>query len=206
MTKKHLLTLLLISFFTSFLVACSTPKDKEPQPSDSEIITPRLHQAAHQDKRANFEKIKLATVDSSFTGGTSLEELISLFGEPSQHDPKTAGEVTIDAYTWQFDQVTLTVNLYQNSSIVKTISNFTFARELGLSQKEYQQLQKGMSYEDVKKILTEPDNYSQASSSDHQTLQAIWVSGLKTDTSGANISLVFENNQLTEMSQVGLEE
>ncbi|HEQ0357022.1 TPA: DUF3862 domain-containing protein [Streptococcus pyogenes] len=63
-----------------------------------------------------------------------------------------------------------------------------------------------MSYEDVKKILTEPDNYSQASSSDHQTLQAIWVSGLKTDTSGANISLVFENNQLTEMSQVGLEE
>ncbi|HEQ8155774.1 TPA: DUF3862 domain-containing protein, partial [Streptococcus pyogenes] len=54
--------------------------------------------------------------------------------------------------------------------------------------------------------LTEPDNYSQASSSDHQTLQAIWVSGLKTDTSGANISLVFENNQLTEMSQVGLEE
>ncbi|HHL9887331.1 TPA: DUF3862 domain-containing protein, partial [Streptococcus pyogenes] len=109
--KKHLLTLLLISFFTSFLVACSTTKDKEPQPSDSEIITPRLHQAAHQDKRANFEKIKLATVDSSFTGGTSLEELISLFGEPSQHDPKTAGEVTIDAYTWQFDQVTLTVNL-----------------------------------------------------------------------------------------------
>ncbi|SUO50398.1 phage protein [Streptococcus pyogenes] len=59
MTKKHLLTLLLISFFTSFLVACSTTKDKEPQPSDSEIITPRLHQAAHQDKRAALTLKKL---------------------------------------------------------------------------------------------------------------------------------------------------
>ncbi|BAN93608.1 hypothetical protein HMPREF9964_0585 [Streptococcus dysgalactiae subsp. equisimilis SK1249] len=62
-----------------------------------------------------------------------------------------------------------------------------------------------MSYEAVKQILTEPDNYSQASSSDNQSLQAIWISGLKTETNGANISLVFENNQLTEMSQTGLE-
>ena len=98
------------------------------------------------------------------------------------------------------------MNLYQNSSIVKTISNFAFIRDLNLSQKDYQKLQKEMSYDQVKQILTEPDNYSQASSSDKQILQATWISGLKTETNGANISLVFENNQLIEMSQVGLGE
>lgn len=61
-----------------------------------------------------------------------------------------------------------------------------------------------MSYNEVTKILTEPDDYSHASSSDKSQLQAIWVSGLKTKTRGSHISLLFENDQLIEMSQTGL--
>lgn len=63
-----------------------------------------------------------------------------------------------------------------------------------------------MTYDEVKQLLTEPDNYSQANSSEKETIQAIWISGLKAQTQGANIALTFENNQLTEMSQVGLED
>ncbi|EHI69447.1 hypothetical protein STRIC_1070 [Streptococcus ictaluri 707-05] len=61
-----------------------------------------------------------------------------------------------------------------------------------------------MNYEEAKKILTQPDNYSQAASSDKESLQAVWISGLKTHAQGAHISLLFENNQLVEMSQIGL--
>lgn len=204
--KKHtVLSFLMLPLLVASLSACSTSKDKTTPPSSKTTTTAEVQKADHQDIRANVEKIKLATAAAEFKGGTSLEELIALFGQPTQHEKRPAGSVTLDSYTWKFDQVTLNVNLYDNSSIVKTISNFAFVRDLNLSQKDYQKLKKGMSYEAVKQILTEPDNYSQASSSDNQSLQAIWISGLKTETNGANISLAFENNQLTEMSQTGLE-
>ncbi|MGT2934701.1 DUF3862 domain-containing protein [Streptococcus castoreus] len=204
MKKQTLVNLLTLPFMITALTACSPHKDKKVSQTNKTTMT-ETKKAEHQDVRANFEKIKLATAASEFKGGTNLEELTTLFGQPSQHTKKTAGNVILDSYTWKFDQVTVSVSLYENNSIVKTISNFAFLRDLNLSQKDYQKLQKGMSYEDVKKLLTEPDNYSQASSSNGQTLQAIWISGLKTETDNANISLVFENNQLTEMSQVGLE-
>ncbi|VDC41984.1 hypothetical protein FMV2238Y02_04070 [Streptococcus canis] len=206
MTKQTAFSLLVLPLLALFLSACSPKKEKKVQQSKDTTTLTETRKADHQEVRAHFEKIKLATAASEFKGGSNLEDLTALFGQPSHHEEKLAGSVTLDAYTWNFDQVTLNVNLYQNSSIVKTISNFAFIRDLNSSQKDYQKLQKGMSYDHVKQILTEPDNYSQAFSSDKQILQATWISGLKTETNGANISLVFENNQLTEMSQVGLGE
>lgn len=61
-----------------------------------------------------------------------------------------------------------------------------------------------MTYNQVTKILTEPDDYTQAISTDKEQLQAVWISGLKTDSQGANISLIFEDGKLTKKSQNAL--
>ncbi|HEL0020484.1 DUF3862 domain-containing protein [Streptococcus equi] len=196
---------LLLPLLICSLSACSSHTEKKDHTKDATAITD-TRKAEHQDIRAKMEKVKLATASTDFKGGTSLEELIAIFGQPTQHEEKPAGSVKLDSYTWQFDHVTVNINLYENSSIVKTIANFAFIRDLALSLKDYNSLKKGMTYDEVKQLLTEPDNYSQANSSEKETIQAIWISGLKAQTQGANIALTFENNQLTEMSQVGLEE
>ncbi|VEF06028.1 lipoprotein [Streptococcus equi subsp. zooepidemicus] len=205
MKHQSLTSLLSLPLLIFCLSACSSHKVKKEHSKEATAITD-TRKAEHQDIRAKMEKVKLATASTDFKGGTSLEELIAIFEQPTQHEEKPAGSVKLDSYTWQFDHVTVNINLYENSSIVKTIANFAFIRDLALSLKDYNSLKKGMTYDEVKQLLTEPDNYSQANSSEKETIQAIWISGLKAQTQGANIALTFENNQLTEMSQVGLED
>lgn len=61
-----------------------------------------------------------------------------------------------------------------------------------------------MTYNQVTKILTEPDDFTMASSSERDQIQAIWISGLKTNNRSANITLIFENDKLVSMSQKSL--
>lgn len=205
MKTQKSITLLLLSVLCFSLGACSIKESNASKKGEKTALTAKKNEpASHQDKRLAFEKIKVATAQEQFKGGTSIEELKELFGEPSSFEQKPAGNVTLDHYTWTFDRVSIEVNLFENSTIVKSITNFAFNRDLNISLKDYNKIKKGMSYNEVTKILTEPDDYSHASSSDKSQLQAIWVSGLKTKTRGSHISLLFENDQLIEMSQTGL--
>ncbi|MGT2887255.1 DUF3862 domain-containing protein [Streptococcus didelphis] len=207
MLAKKLLPVFLLSLSCLSLGACKT-KENHPKKADSDnkpaLNFQKKEETAHLDKRTSFEKIKVANAQGDFKGGSSLEDLKALYGEPSEHQEKPAGNVTLNAYTWVFDRVRIQANLFENSTIVKSISNFAYDRDYIISLKKYNQIKKGMSYSQVTSILTEPDDYTQASSSDKEQLQAIWISGLKATDKGANITLLFENNQLVEKSQKGL--
>lgn len=201
MKKNTLIKLLVLPLLTLVLIACSQEKTKEKTKKDQNKTTMI---APNQDKRASFEKISIASREENFKNGTSLEELKTLYGEPNSHDTKPAGDVTLESYTWTFDQVTITASLYENSTIIKSIQNFIFNRDLNLGLKEYNKIKEGMTYNQVTKILTEPDDYTQAISTDSEQLQAVWISGLKTNAQGANISLTFQDGKLTKKSQNAL--
>ncbi|WNZ96613.1 DUF3862 domain-containing protein [Streptococcus iniae] len=201
MKKNTIITLLVLPLLTMMLIACSKHNAKDSTKKEEKKATMI---AANQDKRVAFEKISIASRHENFKNGTSLEELKTLYGEPNKHDTKPAGDVTLDSYTWTFDQVTITASLYENSTIIKSIQNFIFNRDLKLGLKEYNKIKEGMTYNQVTKILTEPDDYTQAISTDKEQLQAVWISGLKTDSQGANISLIFEDGKLTKKSQNAL--
>ncbi|KHD46761.1 DUF3862 domain-containing protein [Streptococcus hongkongensis] len=205
MSLKKLIKILVIPTLCISVVACSNKSDKSSSSEDKTTLKQKSAQASpHQDKRLAFEKIKIASASNEFKGGSTLEDLKSLYGEPNKHDKKPAGNVELDSYTWTFDHVTITINMFQNSTIVKSISNFAFNRDLNISQKDYNKLKKGMTYNQVTKLLTEPDDYTMATSSAKDQTQAIWISGLKSKVRGANISLLFENDKLVDMSQKGL--
>ncbi|MGT2932787.1 DUF3862 domain-containing protein [Streptococcus catagoni] len=207
MKFKKCIQLITIASLCLLITACAGKTDKKTKSKnldDSSLSLHKTAEAEHQDKRFAFEKIKVAKVEQEFKGGTSLEELKELFGQPTSHEQKPAGNVKLDNYTWHFDHVVIKANLFENSTIVKSISNFAFSRKMKISLKDYNKLEKGMSYNQVVKILTEPDDYTEASSSDNVQLQAIWISGIKTRVQGANINLIFKNDKLVELSQKGL--
>lgn len=205
MKKSSFILTLLLPVLCFSMVSCGKNSENKTSSKDKpSLIAKSQETAPHQDKRLAFEKIHIASADQEFKGGSSIEDLTSLFGNPSKHEKKPAGNVTLDNYTWTFDKVTIQANMYQNSTIVKSIANFAFNRKPKISLKDYNKLQKGMTYNQVTKILTEPDDYTHASSSDKIQLQAVWISGLKTNTQGSHINLLFENDKLIQLSQRGL--
>ncbi|WP_159544065.1 DUF3862 domain-containing protein [Streptococcus halichoeri] len=187
------------------LAACGhSPKQVENTPRSSEKKEARP--AEQQDKRAAFENIKVASATTEFKGGSSLADLTQLYGQPSSHETKTAGNAKLDVYSWKFGQVTIQANLFEDSTIVKSIANFYFNREKTIDHAKVSQLKKGMTYAEVVKRLTEPDDYTLASSSNHTQLQAIWVSGLKAKEAQAHLTLFFENDHLVDISEMGLKD
>ncbi|EFR44497.1 DUF3862 domain-containing protein [Streptococcus pseudoporcinus] len=205
MKKRSFILTALLPVLCFSMVACGKSSDSKPSSKDKPSLIAKSQEAApHQDKRLAFENIHIASADQEFKGGSSIEDLTNLFGSPSKHEKKPAGNVTLDHYTWTFDKVTIQANMYQNSTIVKSIANFAFNRKPKISLKDYNKLQKGMTYNQVTRILTEPDDYTHASSSDKIQRQAVWISGLKANAQGSHINLLFENDKLIQLSQRGL--
>ncbi|MFS6294969.1 DUF3862 domain-containing protein [Streptococcus agalactiae] len=71
-------------------------------------------------------------------------------------------------------------------------------------RKGFYSLFKTLQQNQVKELLGEPDDISQAVSSDKEELQAAWISGIQSSDSDPGINLTFENDKLTNKQQHGL--
>lgn len=212
--KKTFVTLLTLIALTSLSACSSQEKKAAPKPEETKINTQIVKKdttPAHQDIRLKFNDITLATAANQFKGGTNLATLKTMFGEPVSHEDVPAGDVTVDLYTWTFDQVTVRVHLYNDSSIVRSINNFQFNREQTVSKsdvdalKTKQDKESGDSFKTITDKFGQPDMMSQAVSSEKEEIEAVWISGLKTDQ-GATLVLNFDNNQLVKIEQTGLKD
>ena len=196
----------LLCVFGLGLVACAHQKQDKSQTNSSSLTAVSDVPAKHQDIRLTFNNITLGTKDSEFAGGTNLEQLKAMFGEPAQTFQTPAGDVTLDGYTWQFDEVTITVNLLRDSAITRSISNFSFIRYNTITKDKIDKIADNMTFQQAIDLLGQPDIYSESASSEHTKLQAVWVSGIEGADSKTppQITLNFVNNQLTNKAIVGV--
>ncbi|MFS1663712.1 DUF3862 domain-containing protein [Streptococcus sp. zg-JUN1979] len=207
MKKLALVTMLCIAGLG--LGACSINGSTSNNPSQETKVSDVP--AAHQDIRLAFNNIKLGNRDNDFSGGSTLEDLKNLFGEPAQTFQTPAGDVTLDGYTWQFDTVTVTVNLLRDSAITRAISNFNFIRFNTISKQAIAQIADGMTFQQAIDLLGQPDVYSESVSSDNTRTQALWVSGIEgasnqTQTQAqAQISLEFTDDRLTHKTLTNID-
>ncbi|HGD0903711.1 TPA: DUF3862 domain-containing protein [Streptococcus agalactiae] len=196
-------TIVCLSFLG--LTACSSSNTQQTSTSKSNVSQHKNIKADHEELRLKFNKVKLGVKANNFKGGTSLAELKQLFGgEPNEKFDTPAGNVTLKGYRWNVDDISITIQLLNDSSIVRSISNFKFIRDANITTKDYNSLKNGMSYNKVKELLGEPDDIYQAVSSDKEELQAAWISGIQSSDSDPGINLTFENDKLTNKQQHGL--
>lgn len=181
------------------LSACQTKKNTDLSETKASQIKPQ-----NEEMRLNFNKIGLANIGDEVTGGTTLEELKALFGEPESHTTQNGGDVTLDVYTWRKDETTLVTQLYDNHAIARAISNFRFIRKPKITIKTFDSLTNDMSFSNAITILGDPDVMSQSVSSNGEEITAIWSSGFKSSNLNSNIELKFTNNQLKTKKQYGL--
>ncbi|MEQ9763655.1 DUF3862 domain-containing protein [Streptococcus jiangjianxini] len=208
MIFKKILPVATLSLALISLAACSTNKDANPNAKKKELTTIQSKSEPRQDPqvRLKFNDIKTATAANDFKGGTSLEQVKALYGEPKSHTTKPAGDVTLDVYTWEIDGATISVQLFEDSTIARAISNFAFERKQTITKKIYDdKLPNDLTFTEVTEILGQPDVMSQAVSSDGEQLQALWSSNLKGKDNTRQIELIFKNGKLSKKSQNGLE-
>lgn len=208
MKSKKLLLITTITLALISLSACSSNKNTKPQANKEALNTLQSKTEPQQDPqvRLKFNDIKTATAADDFQGGTPLEQIKALYGEPKSHTTKPAGDVTLDVYTWDVDGVIISAQLFEDSTIARAISNFAFNRKQTVTKKIYdEKLPNDLTFTEVTEIIGQPDVMSQAVSSDGEQLQALWSSNLKGKDNTRQIELIFKNGKLSEKSQKGLE-
>ncbi|WP_218654302.1 DUF3862 domain-containing protein [Streptococcus pluranimalium] len=208
MNFKKLLPITTITLALISLSACSSNKNTKPQANKEALNTLQAKTEPQQNPqvRLKFNDIKTATAANDFKGGTPLEQIKALYGEPKSHETKPAGDVTLDVYTWDVDGVIISAQLFEDSTIARAISNFAFDRKQTVTKKIYdEKLPNDLTFTEVTEIIGQPDVMSQAVSSDGEQLQALWSSNLKGKDNTRQIELIFKNGKLSEKSQRGLE-
>ncbi len=208
MKSKKLLLITTITLALISLSACSSNKNTKPKTNKEALTTLQSKTEPQQDPqvRLKFNDIKTATAANDFKGGTPLEQIKALYGEPKSHATKPAGDVTLDVYTWDVDGVKISAQLFEDSTIARAISNFAFDRKQTVTKKIYDgKLPNDLTFTEVTEIIGQPDVMSQAVSSDGEQLQALWSSNLKGKDNTRQIELIFINGKLSEKSQKGLE-
>lgn len=203
MKKLLSLTVLGLSLFT--LAACGKSSSKTETKGSMDNEASKILTVKHGNVRQNFDKITMANASQEFSGGSNLDTLKGLFGEPSSTSQEQAGDAKLDVYNWQFDNVVVTAKLFNNSTVVKSLSNFSFVRDPKITLKMYENLKNGTSYDDAVKTLGTPDVYSIAVSSDATMTQALWSSNLvaKKGETGS-LTLNFKNGVLESKTQANL--
>lgn len=203
MKKLLSLTVLGLSLFT--LAACGKSSSKTESKGSLDNEASKILTVKHGNVRQNFDKITMANAFQEFSGGSNLDSLKGWFGEPSSMSQEQAGDAKLDVYNWQYDNVVVTAKLFNNSTVVKSISNFSYVRDPKITLKMYENLKNGTSYDDAVKTLGTPDVYSIAVSSDATMTQALWSSNLvaKKGETGS-LTLNFKNGALENKSQANL--
>lgn len=133
--------------------------------------------------------------------GSSYEDVVALLGEDGaeQSSSDVAG-IKTQIYSWSGDGISnMNVTLQKNKLILKTQmrldENFQY-----ITLEQYNQLQEGMSYDQVKEIIGEGQILSQSEMMGIDTVMYTWI-----NESGANANLTFQGDTLQMKAQFNLE-
>ena len=138
MKKLLSLTVLGLSLFT--LAACGKSSSKTETKGSLDNEASKILTVKHGNVRQNFDKIIMANASQEFSGGSNLDSLKGWFGEPSSTSQEQAGDAKLDVYNWQYDNVVVTAKLFNNNTVVKSISNFSYVRDPKITLKMYENL------------------------------------------------------------------
>ncbi|MCL3857896.1 DUF3862 domain-containing protein [Pediococcus pentosaceus] len=154
--------------------------------------------------KSKFDQIKLSETD-----GTSLSDVEKSFGKkPSSTSTDTIQDVKTDMNTWTGVAnaglgSTIAVGFSNGHAVSKAISELKVNRSEKIDLNKFNSITNGMSADDVKKSLGEPNGLSITSIAGTSAEDWTYSSGVKGDM-GANCIITFQDGVVSGKSQTGL--
>lgn len=208
MKKVSLLGLTLLSVVS--LAACTQKSNTSQTPtvesiSASEPITSSSQElVVNTELRQKFDGLMVGDSSNSGEGGTSLDEVKSVLGEPKATSTTEINGVNAEKLTWMDGDVTISLSFIEGKVVNKAITGFLFKRDSNIGLTNFNELAIGTSYADVVAVWGEPDIYTESKLLGSKSVGATWFSNIKGSDPAANAFLIFTDDRVAQKEQTDM--
>lgn len=206
MKLKKALSVVGVGLLAVSMAGCSS-NSSESKSSGNETKTTQPKKKKTEQKntfRKNYDKIKVGDVAQQGNGGTSIDEVTALLGQPTSTSTTKVSGFKVKSYNWTKSDTSILVQFAHKRAITKTISGFKWDRtSKKLDLKAFNQVKDDSSYESLVKSFGEPDGLNENVIMGQTNVTAVYMTGIK-GKEGANATFVFDNNKLTSKAQTDL--
>lgn len=206
MKFKKALSVVGVGLLAASMVGCSS-NSSESKSSGNETKTTQPKKKKTEQKntfRKNYDKIKVGDVAQQGNGGTSIDEVTALLGQPTSTSTTKVSGFKVKSYNWTKSDTSILVQFSHKRAITKTISGFKWDRtSKKLDLNAFNKVKDDSSYESLVKSFGEPDGLNENVIMGQTNVTAVYMTGIK-GKEGANATFVFDNNKLTSKAQTDL--
>lgn len=206
MKFKKALSVVGVGLLAVSMAGCSS-NSSESKSSGNETKTTHPKKKKTEQKntfRKNYDKIKVGDVAQQGNGGTSIDEVTPLLGQPTSTSTTKVSGFKVKSYNWTKSDTSILVQFAHKRAITKTISGFKWDRtSKKLDLKAFNKVKDDSSYESLVKSFGEPDGLNENVIMGQTNVTAVYMTGIK-GKEGANATFVFDNNKLTSKAQTDL--
>ncbi|QHJ85707.1 MAG: hypothetical protein [Cystoviridae sp.] len=206
MKFKKALSVVGVGLLAVSMAGCSS-NSSESKSSGNETKTTHPKKKKTEQKntfRKNYDKIKVGDVAQQGNGGTSIDEVTALLGQPTSTSTTKVSGFKVKSYNWTKSDTSILVQFAHKRAITKTISGFKWDRtSKKLDLKAFNKVKDDSSYESLVKSFGEPDGLNENVIMGQTNVTAVYMTGIK-GKEGANATFVFDNNKLTSKAQTDL--
>lgn len=206
MKFKKALSVVGVGLLAVSMAGCSS-NSSESKSSGNETKTTQPKKKKTEQKntfRKNYDKIKVGDVAQQENGGTSIDEVTALLGQPTSTSTTKVSGFKVKSYNWTKSDTSILVQFAHKRAITKTISGFKWDRtSKKLDLKAFNKVKDDSSYESLVKSFGEPDGLNENVIMGQINVTAVYMTGIK-GKEGANATFVFDNNKLTSKAQTDL--
>lgn len=206
MKFKKALSVVGVGLLAVSMAGCSS-NSSESKSSGNETKTTQPKKKKTKQKntfRKNYDKIKVGDVAQQGNGGTSIDGVTALLGQPTSTSTTKVSGFKVKSYNWTKSDTSILVQFAHKRAITKTISGFKWDRtSKKLDLKAFNKVKDDSSYESLVKSFGEPDGLNENVIMGQTNVTAVYMTGIK-GKEGANATFVFDNNKLTSKAQTDL--
>ena len=206
MKFKKALSVVGVGLLAVSMAGCSS-NSSESKSSGNETKTTQPKKKKTEQKntfRKNYDKIKVGDVAQQGNGGTSIDEVTALLGQPTSTSTTKVSGFKVKSYNWTKSDTSILVQFAHKKAITKTISGFKWDRtSKKLDLKAFNKVKDDSSYESLVKSFGEPDGLNENVIMGQTNVTAVYMTGIK-GKEGATATFVFDNNKLTSKAQTDL--
>ena len=206
MKFKKALSVVGVGLLAVSMAGCSSNSSESKSSGDETKTTQPKKKKTEQKNtfRKNYDKIKVGDVAQQGNGGTSIDEVTALLGQPTSTSTTKVSGFKVKSYNWTKSDTSILVQFAHKRAITKTISGFKWDRtSKKLDLKAFNKVKDDSSYESLVKSFGEPDGLNENVIMGQTNVTAVYMTGIK-GKEGANATFVFDNNKLTSKAQTDL--
>lgn len=205
--RKNILSVATICLTALFLVGCSNNSNGNKSDSNNPKSSQKAKKTNTQKTsfRKSFDKFQVGDVMQQGNGGSTLKDVKNILGQPNSISSTEVKGFKVKSYSWSKYGTTIIVQFSHKKAITKTVSGFKWSRNsTKLTLKAFNSIKTGSSYSTLVKTYGEPDGLNENVVLGKKNVTAVYFTGIKAKSAGANASFTFADDKLVSKTETNL--